>query len=61
MRRAGDFSPIAIGKRLGTITDAPVWVGDKTLKLTRSQPSNQSEQRVVTWFKVMEVGAAPAG
>ncbi len=50
-RGAGDVSPIAVGKRLGTLVDAPVVVGDWTMKLVRDQGDNPAARRS-SWFKV---------
>ncbi len=51
-RNAGDVSSIMVGKRLGTLIDAPVLVGDRTMKLMRNQPDNQTSRRATTSFKV---------
>ena len=51
-RNSGDVSPIMVGKRLGTLVDAPVLVGDQTMKLVRDQPDNQATRRATTSFRV---------
>ena len=51
-RNAGDVSSIMVGKRLGTLVDAPVLVGDMTMKLVRNQPDNQAARRATTSFKI---------
>jgi hypothetical protein len=42
----------SIGKRLVPISDAPVWVGDRTMKLVRDKPHGVGPQKRATWFKV---------
>ena len=55
-RNGGDVTSIMIGKRLGTLVDAPVVVDGRTLKLIRDQPDNQTSRRATTSFKVRVVG-----
>ena len=55
-RPSGSLGAITIGKRLGNCIDAPVFVGGRTLKLVRTQPANQAEQRKVARFKIIEPG-----
>ena len=50
-RSAGDVTAITIGKRLGTLVDAPVLVGDRTMKLVRKQSDNPAARRSA-WFTV---------
>jgi len=50
-RNAGDLSVVMIGKRLSTMVDAPVLVGDRTVKLVRHRPESAASQRT-TWFRV---------
>lgn len=50
-RNAGDVTSIVVGRRLGTLVDAPVLVGDRTMKLVRSQSDNPAARRSA-WFKV---------
>jgi len=50
-RNSGDVSAIMVGKRLSTMVDAPVLVGDQTMKLVRNQTDNP-EARRSAWFKV---------
>ncbi len=50
-RNAGDLSVVMIGKRLSTMVDAPVLVGDRTVKLVRHRPESAASQRI-TWFRV---------
>ncbi len=51
-RNSGDVSAIMVGKRLGTLVDAPVLVEERTMKLIRNQPDNQTARRATTSFKV---------
>lgn len=51
-RNSSDVSSMVIGKRLATLIDAPVFVGDRTMKLGRQQSDNQAVSRVTASFKV---------
>jgi hypothetical protein len=51
-RQSGTVSCIAIGRHLGRIVDAPVRVGDRILKLARSNPDIRLQQRRTAWFQV---------
>ncbi len=50
-RNSGDVSAIMVGKRLGILVDAPVLVGDRTMKLVRKQTDNP-EARRSAWFGI---------
>lgn len=50
-RKSGDITPMSVGKRLGTLVDAPVRVGDWTVKLERKAPDPKTARRSA-WFKV---------
>jgi len=51
-RNSGDVSSIMVGKRLRTLVDAPVRVGERTMKLGRQQSDNQAVRRATTSFIV---------
>lgn len=52
-RRAGAaITPIIVGKRLGTVVDAPVSVGGQTMKLSRDKPSKDGGRKESTSFRV---------
>ncbi len=50
-RKSGDITPMSVGKRLGTLVDAPVRIGDWTVKLARKAPDPKTARRSA-WFKV---------
>jgi hypothetical protein len=51
-RRISQMSTISVGRRLGMIVDAPVSAENRTLKLIRTVPENQPQQRKSGWFRV---------
>jgi hypothetical protein len=54
-KAATEVSSIKIGKRLGNMVDTPIIVEGRTLKLVKSAPKNQAQQRKVTSFFVRQV------
>jgi hypothetical protein len=58
-RKLSQMSSIAVGKRLGAVVDTPVCAGNNTMKLTRTAPMNQPQQRKTGWFhiRIMEAEA----
>jgi hypothetical protein len=49
-RGPGTITPKSIGKRLAAMVGAPVWVGDKTMKLSKQADPKHKNAR---WFRVL--------
>ena len=51
-RSAVDVSSRVIGRRLGTLTGTPVYVGDRTMRLERKVSGDQDKHKRAQWFRI---------
>jgi len=51
-RGAAAITPIVVGRRLGAVAGAPVFVGDQVMRLDRSKPAKPGARKTVALFQV---------
>ncbi len=54
-RGAAAITPIVVGRRLGAVAGAPVFVGDQVMRLDRSSPAKPGARKTVALFQVRVV------